>query len=193
MSLSRREFLKVGGLALGGLALRPGELWPSLPTLEEFVESLPVKAAHLPAGVYASKLFAFPVVQNGNAAPYESNVVGDYAYANQSYWLLAHNYLAGVEFSKLSLEKHVHLVLCDKSLRNYVITDHTTYKDVDGRWDNFLDVETGAVVNDAIIFERLNQNGRLIFQTSLAEGGNLRAGLRFFIGLPQNERIPANP
>jgi hypothetical protein len=103
-----------------------------VPSLDEFSSTL--TSANGLAGLYASNTLALPIVHqpSGNPAFVSSQpgVVTEFAMANQynTTGLLAHNTLAGAEFSRLSIGQNLVLVYANGERKTYQITAIERYQ-----------------------------------------------------------------
>jgi hypothetical protein len=178
-----------------GLAAR---LPAGSPTLQEFTASLPTAPDGKPAGIYVAGTLALPIVQQPAGQPAfvsaEPGKLTQFEMANQygSTGLLAHNNLAGAEFSNLQLGQFAALVFADGRVEYYRIMSVEQYQALDPNnpYSDFRGVD-GVRLSASDLFTHVygSQAGRLILQTCVAANGNPSWGRLFVIAEPVTEQV----
>lgn len=148
-------------------------------------------------GVFVNYLFAFPVTQqpakNFNFISGNDNVVTQFKLAAEyeNIGLLAHDYLAGKYFFKLTNGQSVYLVYGTGRVEAFLVTQVYQYQALDPNnpSSNLKDLETGKVYTAQQVF-RLMYMGEhhIAFQTCIEKNGNLSWGRLFIIAEPVQPR-----
>lgn len=154
-------------------------------------------------GVYAPGLFQLPVDQQpeGKASYVTSKpeTATQFAQARShgTVGLLAHNTLAGAEFSGLEEGSTAVVIYGDGRMQTYVITAIERYRALSPRsiFSRFARLDgsgsEGEVLSAAQLFQRMyGQEGRLVFQTCIAKGSSSAWGRVFLIAEPLDSRAP---
>ena len=145
-------------------------------------------------GVYVPQVMALPVIQQPVGNPgYVSridNVVTQFAMAAEvgNIGLLAHNNLAGQNFSQLALGQEVTLVYGDGSIETFVVSRVVRYQALNpySPYSEFRDLETGITITAQDLFQQVYRGDRhLTFQTCIESEGNLSWGRLFVIAEPK--------
>ena len=106
--------------------------------------------------------------------------------------LLAHNTLAGAEFSKLELGQFAVLIFSNGHTEYYRITGVERYTALDpgSPYSDFL-AANGDRISAAGLFKRVYQaqDHRLVFQTCIASEGNPSWGRLFIIAEPVTDQV----
>jgi hypothetical protein len=167
----------------------------SLPSLEQFSGMLNTGRADIVAGVYAPETFALRIVkQVANNAAYVSPINGtvtQFGLAMQqgTIGLLAHNYLAGKDFSKLAVGQEIDIVNGDGSIRRYTVTHIRRFQALNpsSPYSNFVDMENGgAQLSSTDLFNQMYTGGnKVVFQTCIYANGNWSWGRLFVTATPR--------
>ncbi len=144
-------------------------------------------------GVYASDLFTARVVQQpvgqpGFVSP-SQGVLTQFSGAAQfgSTGLLAHNYLAGAQFSQLRIGQILYLVYGDGRTAAYAVTHLLKYQALQPNSDysSFIDLTTGARLSAFGLFAGVyDRPGAVVLQTCIAANGLSTWGRLFVIAEP---------
>lgn len=139
-------------------------------------------------------LETFPIVQqpNGNSVFVSSgqNYVTEYQTASKygSVGLLAHNYLAGQYFFRISQGQEIKLAYSDGSSRTFVVTNIQRYQALtpDSPSSDFIDLRTGENLTATQLFWKTygKGTGYLILQTCIFAEENPSWGRLFVIAEP---------
>ncbi len=144
-------------------------------------------------GVYAEGLFALDIVQQtyGGAGYVDSNfgTVTQFEYA--SYFdvigLLAHNYLSGSDFFKLTLGTHIQVIYGTGEVKTYVVDNVQHYQAISSQDSRspLVDLATGAVLDASAVFQRHYMGThKVTFQTCIANHGDPYWGRAFISASP---------
>ena len=126
--------------------------------------------------------FAFPVIQQPVGDPWHVsqhvNEITQFSKAT-NVTLLAHNYLAGENFSKLDIGDRLFLVRED-SLVGYSVYAIDYYETINPTL--FRNLETNEVISARSIIQRYYHDTDLTLQTCISRMGNDQWGLMFVVG-----------
>lgn len=174
----------------------------SLPTLYEFIKTVSNNTSQ-PAGIYLSNTLAFPVVQQPADNPAfvstKENVVTNFAFASQykTTGLLAHNYLAGAQFTSINNGDHLALILGNGTVVYYKVTAIRSYQALQpySPYSNFIDLaDTSRKLTATDLFmETYGVADRLILQTCIDAEGIDSWGRLFIIAEPDPNYRPTSP
>jgi hypothetical protein len=141
--------------------------------------------------VAASGVFDFAVVQQpSGSAGYVStrkNTLTQFGMASSygSYGILAHNYLAGAYFSKLSSGSTITVTFSDGSTQNFTVSSVQSYQALNptSMYSDFADVnDSSTTISSTDLFMRtFGQSGALVLQTCISKNGNSSWGRMFVI------------
>ncbi len=202
MAPRRSSFILAIGLILASTlslplsAARADGLDPvtsALPSLSAFATQLLNGQGDQLRGVYARDFFADSVVQQpvGEAGFVSTadGVLTQFRGASQfgATGLLAHNYLAGQQFSQLSVGQILYLVYGDGRTQSYVITQRLRYQALQPNSDysRFLDLQSGQSISAAALFSSIyDHRGAVILQTCIEADGIPTWGRLFVIAEP---------
>ncbi|MDD5369991.1 MAG: sortase [Anaerolineaceae bacterium] len=169
-------------------------LFPST-NLSAFIDSVKNGEHLTPVGIYADYSFAYPIVQQPNIdSVYVSTkpgVVTQFGMAarNGVIGLLAHNTLAGAQFTNLSLNQRVLVVYGDGTLRAYTIQSVRHFQALNSTnpYSDFVDQENpGRTLTSAQLFnEMYGSEETLVFQTCIQKDGNPSWGRLFILATPE--------
>lgn len=199
---SVRSILIVSFLVSLLSALRPVErvhalsAYPSsedLPALISFVNQVKNGQAGELRGLYVPELLAVPVIQQP-AGDHEfvsprSNTVTQFGLASRygSTGLLAHNYLAGQNFSLLEKNQKFYLVFGDGQVTTFVITEILQYQalEPDSTSSRFVGLEDNTLLTTAELFAQVyHRDGTVVLQTCISRDNDLSWGRLFVIAEP---------
>jgi hypothetical protein len=155
--------------------------------ISEFVQS-----------VYVDNTLALDVVQqpdgdtnyvspnNGEATQFST--VAQYGNVG----LLAHNFLAGKDFSRLAIGQEVHLVYASGRVEHFVVTEILRYQALEPRspYSSFQNMDNrDDVISVGEMFDRAYQGDyHLTFQTCIAKNGVSSWGRLFVVAVPKPEQ-----
>jgi hypothetical protein len=174
-------------------ALALGDPETSVPVFQEFKESVMNGNAATLRGVYISGVLEAQVVQQpDHDAGYVSQdpkVITQFGMVTDTgnVGLLAHNNLAGKNFSNLSLGQMIHLVYGDGRVESFKISEISSYQalrpyDPTG---SFLDLQTNQVLDANALFSRMYRGKRHVtLQTCIDANGDPSWGRLFIIAFP---------
>jgi len=174
----------------------------SLPTLSEFIVTVSNNTS-APAGIYVSNTLAFPVVQQPSDNPAfvstKENVVTNFTFSSQykSTGLLAHNYLAGSQFTAINNGQHLALVLGNGTVVYYKVIAIKSYQALQpySPYSNFIDLaDTSRKLSATDLFmETYGIADRLVLQTCIDAEGVDSWGRLFIIAEPDPNYSPTSP
>ncbi|MHC1740489.1 MAG: hypothetical protein AB9897_05200 [Anaerolineaceae bacterium] len=141
--------------------------------------------------VSVSNVFDLNVVQqpSGNAGyvSTRSNTLTQFGMASNygSIGILAHNYLAGAYFSKLSSGSVITLTFTDGSTKNYTVSSVKKYQALSptSQYSNFVDVNDSSTTLSStdMFMSTFGLSGALVLQTCISKNGNSSWGRLFVI------------
>ena len=150
-----------------------------IPSFKAFVDSV-ANGSNLVTGVYVDGLFAYRVLQTGNAVPSGWGVVGQYARAKKNIGLLAHNYAAGAKFHELKPGMKVKIVYGNRKVRTFTVKKIDRYQASDPQdlSDPFIHTQSGKQISAKGLFKTMYSSG-VTFQTCITQNGASTWGLLF--------------
>lgn len=161
---------------------------PSIMALKDFTAAIKDGKAVV-RGVYVPDVMAFRVVQqpenqNGYVSGIQS-VVTQFKMASDygTIGLLAHNFAAGAEFSKISVDSMVNVIYGDGTLKVFKVTKIAQYQALqpNSTSSNFLDLATNEKLSSGSLFKAMyGGKPHLTLQTCIAKD-NLGSWGRLFI------------
>ncbi len=169
----------------------------TLPILDTFIQSVKNGDADTLRGVYASGLFAFPVVQqpsqNSSFVSTLPNTVTqfDMALAYGNIGLLAHDFLAGQYFSQLSTGEAVQIIYGDGRIENFTVTAIDRYQALDPKspYSKFIDLDSGQELSSTDLFRKVYMGStHVTFQTCIEANGDPSWGRLFVIAEPDSPK-----
>ena len=144
-------------------------------------------------GLYVPELFALPVVQqpagDHQFVSPRHNIVTQFDLASRfgSIGLLAHNYLAGQDFSLLEKDQIFYLVYGDGRLSAFIVTGISRYQalEPESTSSRFVRLQDGAVLTTSELFaEVYHQDGNVVLQTCISRDNHLSWGRLFITAEP---------
>jgi hypothetical protein len=163
------------------------------PAFLDFVKSVKNGEANTVRGVYVEGSLAFPVIQqpvdNGGYVSKDANVVTQYRAAAKygTIGLLAHNYLAGVDFASLAVGQKVQIVYGNGRIDTYEITSIYRYQALQPNSGSspFVNLADGKTYTAWDVFQLVYTGGdHITFQTCIESNGVLSWGRLFIIASP---------
>jgi hypothetical protein len=165
-----------------------------IPDLTNFISSVENGDANIMSGVYISGVFALRAIQQ---PPYNADYVSTIddtltqfgpaaQYGNVG--LLAHDYLSGQYFSKLTSGEGIYLVYGNGRVETFRITAIYRYQATDpfSTRSNFIDLDTDEYLTANQLFVKVYTGSRHVtFQTCTAHNGDSSWGRLFVIAEPE--------
>ena len=170
----------------------------SIPNFSTFVESIQDGKAGVLVGVYVPQVFALPIVQqpvgNPGYVSQSPNVITQFEMATEvgNVGLLAHNNLAGQEFTNLSLGNEVRLVYGDGKVEYFIVTQMLRYQALQpySPYSEFRDLETSQTITAEELFRKVYRGDRHVtFQVCIAANGTDAWGRLFIIAQPKTHAL----
>jgi hypothetical protein len=171
-----------------------------LPEFNAFIEEVSNGNAGELRGIYVRDVLAEKVVYQPNGGPTfissRPNTLTVFGMASNyhSTGLLAHNTLAGAEFSMLEPDQIVYLIYGDGMIEPYIIREFLRYQALEPNsvTSAFVDLETGETLSVAKLFLNVfDRPGDLILQTCIYADGEDSWGRLFIIAEPYVYSLPA--
>ena len=165
----------------------------NLPSLPAFIGQVKNSQASLVTGLYATDLFAYPVIQQPSGQPaYVSKTDGTItqfglATSYGSLGFLAHNTLAGAQFSDLKAGQLIAVVYGDghytffevSQIRRFQATRPTS------PYSSFVDLSTNTTLTASDLFyQTYGVKNTLVLQTCITSNGLDTWGRLFVIAIP---------
>lgn len=145
-------------------------------------------------GMIVPKLFTLPIAQQPNGRPdfvsSEPEVVTEFSLTKQfgSTGLLAHNHLAGSNFSKIKENDLIVLVTADKEYLLYKVEKISSYQALspNSPYSNFVDLNDASRILSAVdlFMEVYTEEGSLVIQTCISQGNEPSWGRLFVQAFP---------
>jgi hypothetical protein len=162
------------------------------PGFDSFVASVVGGNAARIAGIYVDGVLALAVTGQGGDAAYVSgnaNEATQFGLAAQygSNAFLAHNYLAGADFFKLSTGQVITLVYGDGSSKDFRIQEIGRYQALqpNSTQSNFVDLDGGENLSATDLFHTIyNSDHPVVLQTCIENEGISTWGRLFVIAVP---------
>jgi hypothetical protein len=165
----------------------------SLPTLPDFIQTVKNGNPASTAGVYASGVFAYPVVEQpaGNPAFVSptANVLTHFSLADSfgSLGFVAHNNLAGSAFPSLRVGNTLVVIKGDGSQQSYLVSQIRRFKAVtpNSPYSNYIDLDLGGQLTYQELFmQTYGQKGMVVLQTCISNEGVESWGRLFVLATP---------
>jgi len=176
------------------------QAYPDLNTekLHEFVQSVINGDSNTIVGIYITGVMALPVGQQpeGDASyvTRDPNQVTQFGLASRYHTIgiLAHNDLAGAQFSEIHKDSYVVIVYGDGRMIYFQVDDIQKYQALSptSTYSDFVDLaNTNQTFTAGRLFDRVYGAGnRLVLQTCLARFGNPSWGRIFIIAKPASSQ-----
>jgi hypothetical protein len=164
-----------------------------LPTLDVFISQVKDGQAGALRGIYIPDILAVPVIQqpagNNTFVSPRQNIITQFNLASAvgSTGLLAHNYLAGENFSSLKKDQKFSLVYGDGRVLTFVITEVLRYQalEPESTSSRFVSLENNDLLTASELFSKVYARpGDVILQTCISRDNNLSWGRLFVIAEP---------
>lgn len=167
--------------------------------LQDFVSSVTNGQADHVVGVYVPGVLALPVGQQpkGNAGyvTREKDKATQFSMARKygTVGILAHNDLAGEQFSGIQMDNYAIIVYGDGRIEYYVIEAVQKYQALSptSTFSDFVNLDgSNEKLTASQLFNRVyGPGGRLVFQTCLAGEGDPSWGRMFIIARPATSQV----
>ena len=194
------RFFPVPPVSAGDTGVRSGSFRPASQPVQS---SVIASTDAVLTGVSIHNGGDFPVVQqpagNTNYVSRNDGEVTQFASASNygNIGLLAHNYLSGRSFSKLSVGQEIQLVYSDGRTEKFIVTKILRYKALDSKspYSSFQNLDDeNEILTVEQMFDRAYQGGHhLTFQTCIASEGNSSWGRLFIIASPVPQDLGYEP
>jgi hypothetical protein len=176
----------------------------ALPDMQTFIFSVTNGQSDIATGVYVPGILAMKIVQQPKDNPaFVSTVpatLTQFAMASSylTVGLLAHNFLAGAQFSDMKLDQEIILVYGDGSLKNYRVSDIQSYQALspNNPYSNFINTDSDKTLSSEEVFKQVYAKGnQLVFQTCIQKGNEDSWGRLFIIAdeAPYIQSASINP
>ena len=185
--------LPVTGPAFSAVAFSTAR-YSLTPTFDNFVARVANGDASRVVGVYSPGVLALRVAQQPAQNPgYVSTTFGyvtQFSLAAQygTTGLLAHNYLSGALFFRLSPGDPVSIVLGDGTVKRYAVTGIRRFQALrpTDPYSTFLDLDYGGaeLSSTDLFYQVYRGNGQVVFQTCIRAYGNSSWGRLFVTAAP---------
>ncbi len=166
----------------------------SFPSLNQFISTVKNPNASALAGVYVADVLALKVVSYPAGNPLSVTALPGYVTQScgiehcPSVGLLAHNFLAGALFSRLSPNEEVTLIYGDGSAQRFRVSKIKRFQALNPTdpYSEFVDLDKGSQeLSSTDVFNQTFGVGRqVVFQTCISANGNLSWGRLFVIADP---------
>ncbi len=165
----------------------------SIPNLPAFIDTVKDGNPNTLRGIYIEGVMAFAVNQQPMGNPGfvsdAADVVTQFSIASEvgNIGLLAHNHLAGAEFSQIQLEDTIILVYGDGHMQGFIVDDIQQFQALSplSPYSNFRDLETEATITAEQLFNQVYRgNFHLTLQTCIENEDSLSWGRLFILAHP---------
>jgi len=183
----------IASLAISVFPVRAWGLPATDPNFINFVTSVKDGHSGMLRGVYIKGVFSLPVFQQPSDNPAyvfpTRGILTEFRAARKAgnIGLLAHNYLAGKDFSLLAQGQEVRAVFGDGKIEFFKITKILRFKTLQPTsiTSDFIDLENGQLFTATQVFNRVYGGARHVtFQTCIYKDGNSSWGRLFIIAEP---------
>ncbi len=168
-------------------------------SLQDFIRSVSNGDARSVVGVYLPSIMALPVSQqpHGNAGyvTRDPNQSTQFGLANQygTVGILAHNDLAGAQFSAIGMNQYAIVVFGDGHVEYFVVEEVQNYQALSptSTFSDFINLDNSSErLSASDLFNRIYAPGnRLVFQTCIDAHGDPSWGRMFIIASPANRQV----
>jgi hypothetical protein len=168
-------------------------------SLPDFIQSVSTGDRNTLVGLYIPGTLALPIAQQpaGNAGfvTREPNQATQFGMASQygTVGLLAHNDLAGAQFSNINVDQYAILVYGDGHLDYYMIDEIQKYQALSptSAYSDFVNLDGDKEhLSASDLFNRIYAPGdRLVLQTCIAGNGNPSWGRMFIVATPATSQV----
>jgi hypothetical protein len=179
------------------------ETFAPIPNLQDFVKTVTNGHAGEVVGIYVPGVLALPVGQQpqGNAGfvTREKEMATQFDLASRygTVGILAHNDLAGAEFSNIELDQYAIVVYGDGQIEYYLVSRVEKYQALSptSTYSDFVNLDgSNERLTANLLFKRIYGPGdRLVFQTCIEAQGNPSWGRMFIIAEPATVQVEVQP
>jgi hypothetical protein len=168
----------------------------NIPNFNSFVQTIIDGNADSLRGIYVADKMAFTIVQQPMGNPgfvsTTNSTVTQFSMASEvgNLGLLAHNYLAGADFSTLATGDTIVLIYGDGRTENFYIEEILQYQATSplSPYSNYIDLETEEYLTAEGLFNKVYRGDfHLTLQTCIEKDGELSWGRLFIIAKPMSE------
>lgn len=169
----------------------------TIPNISSFIESVIDGNPDTLRGIYVHGLMAYPITQQPYGNPgyvsSDANAVTQFSIASEvgNIGLLAHNYLAGADFSGLKAGDVITLVYGDGHTQNFYVEEILQYQATSplSPYSNFIDLNTQEYLTAEGLFNKVYRGDfRVTLQTCIEKDGDLSWGRLFIVAKPISEK-----
>ena len=169
----------------------------TIPNLYSFIETVKDGNAESLRGIYVQGVMAFAIIQQPYGNPgFVSSVdstLTQFSIASEvgNLGLLAHNYLAGANFSQLQKGDSIILVYGDGHTQRFMVEDIQSYQATDplSPYSHFKNLNEEEFLSAEQLFNKVYRGEfHLTLQTCIEYEGNLSWGRLFIIATPISEK-----
>jgi hypothetical protein len=170
----------------------------TLPSLENFVDSLKNGQKNTVVGIYVPGVLALPVGQqpqgNSGFVTRQPKQVTQFSMARQygTVGILAHNDLAGADFDEIKINQYAIVIFGDGHEDYYLVTDLQKFQALSptSTFSDFINLDGSKEhLTASQVFSRIYApGGRLVFQTCIEGQGDPSWGRMFIIAEPAAEQ-----
>ena len=168
-------------------------------SFQSFINEVYTGAVDRITGIYIPDVFAFPVIQQPSGHPefvsLADQEVTEFGMAAKygSMGFLAHNTLAGEEFSKISPEMLIFIISGDGHFSIFKVREIRRFQaySPSSPYSTFIDLSTGDILSATDLFKQTYMiQDSVILQTCIASGGIQNWGRLFIIATPNIVESP---
>ena len=180
-----------------GVPTTTGTIVSRRPNHSDSVETTDVASPEILRNVYVEDAFVLPVVQQPSGKPNyvssNNDEVTQFSAASKygNIGLLAHNYLSGKSFSRLTIGQNIQVEYRDGRLERFIVKQILRYQALDPHspYSSFQNMDNAAeILSTGQMFERAYAGEyHLTFQTCIKAYGNSSWGRLFIVAAPQPE------
>ena len=181
---------------------KAGSAASALPDFTDFSKPIQNGKEGMLRGVYVEDALALPVVQqpegNTNFVSSREGEATQFSLASQfgNVGLLAHNYLSGKLFSRLTIGQDVRLVYGDVKIEYFTVTMLLRYQALQpaSPYSSFRNLKNkDEILSAEQMFQRIYRGDHHVtFQTCIAANGNPSWGRLFVVAVPKLQHMSIN-
>ena len=170
----------------------------SLPSLPNFIENVANGNPDTLRGIYVEGVMAYPIIQQPMGYPgyvsEEAATVTQFSIASEvgNIGLLAHNFLAGADFSLLEPGDTIILIYGDGHTQGFLVSEIQKYQALKplSPYSDFRDLESDSRLTAEQLFNQVYRGEfHLTLQTCIENEGNESWGRLFIIAVPISEKL----
>lgn len=165
----------------------------NFPSLSSFIDNINNGDANTVSGVYVHNKIAFQIIQQPLGSPAfvsnENHLVTQFSIASEvgNIGLLAHNYLAGADFSELEKGDVIILIYGDGRTQSFIVEETLQYRATDplSPYSHFENLNGEEFLSAEQLFNKVYRGEfHVTLQTCIEKDGNLSWGRLFIIAKP---------